>query len=305
VMVDHCSSKATIIFTECADNYEDAIFDHLLNQSKRLSSLRCLAISVPRYHLSPLSSLSNAFPKLVTLSITHKSDFSYPPNEFDALVLPQLKILGFDLSARHGATLSHWDLQEMLHLHTPIAEGGFNGAHTTSEPLRVFGANLMVLNIHQLHVGSIPLRLPIDFWTWCPCLMELLIFFSGIYIDTPVPVDHPLKYAVHWPHYDTMDSVWIRETYKLQEPVLLHNLQLLPRNVKVFIVWKSWPNYFDFLDDRYDHKERNELLVRMKEICAERSIRLEDEDKVALHEYLAREPVGDGEDETQLPNVPS
>jgi len=120
-----------------------------------------------------------------------------------------------------------------------------------------------------------------------------------------VPVDHPLKYTVHWPHHDTMDSIWIGETYKLQEPVLLHNLQLLPCNVEVFIVWRSWANYFSLLDDRYDHEERDGLLVRMKDICAEKSIRLEDEDKVALHEYLARTPAENGEGETQLPSEAS
>jgi hypothetical protein len=131
-------------------------------------------------------------------------------------------------------------------------------------------------------------------------LIEILIFFSGVYLEAPVPVSHPLRYAVHWPHYDNVDSIWIRETYDLQEPVLLHNLQLLPSSLEAFIVWRSWSSYLELLDGRYDHEERDDLLVKMKEICAERSVRLEDEDKVALDEFLVRMPAEDDEDEPQI-----
>jgi hypothetical protein len=65
-------------------------------------------------------------------------------------------------------------------------------------------------------------------------------------------------------------------------------LQCLPPGLNVFAVWHTWSAYLDFLatGGRFNQREREDILLRMNEICRERSIRVEDEHRVELDEFL-------------------
>jgi hypothetical protein len=277
--VDHCSRLVTTFFTKCDNGYENQVFEYLINQSSNLPFVRCLAIHGPNMHgmPMPLRAVSKAFPQLVTFAIWN--DRPFYPRDGDVLVLPGLEELELDLSVFWPSILKEWHLPTMINLTTPISQLGL-------EHVKTLGANLTYLNIYRVDT---PICLPVEFWAGCPRLVELLCFFSWIYLDTPTPVDHPLKYVVHWPHYDNTINPLIEGTRRMTDPVVLLSLQHLPPGVKIFVVWQSWPGYLDILRSRYNRLERRNILVRMNELSSERSIRVEDEHRVGLDEFLAGE----------------
>ena len=288
-LVESCSSKVTILFTECAETFEDATFEHLINHSSKIPNLRFLTICGPNYALMPLRAISEAFPRLFTLAISHNRFVTYPLRERDVLILPELEVLGMDLSQTDPETLTSWDLRGLRQLHTRLSSDYKNGVYISMEPIRLFGANLSVLNIHKLQFGRIPIPIPFEFWTWCPLLRELMIFLSGIYLDTAAPDGHPLKFLVHWPYYDNieLDPEWAVSSSHLETWVILHNLTLLPIGLDMLLIWKSWAGYMSFLSARYNKSEREAFLARMNEICLQRSIRVEDRLQVSLGDFLA------------------
>jgi hypothetical protein len=289
--IDYCSSKATAFFVKCVEGYEDQIFEHMIKQSSRLPKLRCLELMAPKERSNPLLSISAAFPKLIALEIG--TDGPYELRDDDAIILPELEILGLEISALSAASLKTCVLPELIHLSTPLGRIPAENAQLTLEPIRMVGANLTLLNIYRVHS---PVRLPLEFWTWCPCLVEFLSFFSWIYLDAPAPADHPLKYVIHWPHYDHLHNPLVDGAYDIEGPVFLHSLAMLPRNVEVFVLWEGWKAYLELLAvrDRYSRRERESILRRISAICAHRSIRVEDEEKVGLDEFMDSEGIENG-----------
>jgi hypothetical protein len=176
----------------------------------------------------------------------------------------------------------------MIHLATPLGRiPQETRAQAALEPVRSFGANLTFLNIYRTHQ---PVRLPSEFWTWCPCLVEFLAFFSWVYPAAPAPPGHPLRYAVHWPHYDYSDNPLVEPSSDVANPVVLHSLRMFPPGLEVFVVWRSWGRYLELLatGDRYGSREREDILRRMAGVCKERGVRVEDQDQVPLEEFLVR-----------------
>jgi hypothetical protein len=161
----------------------------------------------------------------------------------------------------------------------------------TLEPIRALGTNLTYINIYRIYA---PIRLPAEFWTWFPRLIEMLAFYSWVYLDAPAPADHPLKYIVHWPHYDHVDNPLITSTSNMTNPVVLQTLQFLPHSLELLIVWQPWLAYLNLLSsqNRYGKDEREKILIRMNEICVERSIKVQDQDGVALEDFLTKEGIG-------------
>ncbi|KIM27812.1 hypothetical protein M408DRAFT_329760 [Serendipita vermifera MAFF 305830] len=281
-------AKVTTLFIECPDTYEDQVFEEIISKCSKIPKVGCLAIRAPKSHSAPLQAISTAFPGLITLTINNKSLVPFHPRENDRLILPDLEILELDLSAFRPGAFEKWSLPGLIHLSTPLNRRDAQSVHILLEPVRVLGANLIFLNIYRLQA---PIVIPPDFWRWCPRLVEFLAFFSWVYFDVPAPADHPLRYLVHWPHYDATEDRWIPGwvpgSSQKSLPLVLRNLQALPRGVTQFIVWKSWPEYLDMLAPRYDSEERNKILVKMHEIAVERQIHVEDQEKITLGDHLA------------------
>lgn len=287
--------KVTTLFIESLEGYDDEVFDYLLAQAAKakVPKVACLALRAPKSHPAPLRAISTAFPHLITLTINNKAHMNYYPRENDRLILPDLEILELDLSAFRVGTLPTWNLSGLIHLRTPILkrldqDQAFN-IHL--EPIRSLGANLIFLSIYKVDTATI---LPQEFWSWCPRLVELVAFFSWIYFDTIAPIDHPLKYIVHWPHYDAVDNglagagatVLLAPESQKRAPLVLHNLQMLPGGVEQVVVWRKWQDYSGVLGPLYNSEEQDGILRRMHEICVERGIQIVDQDKVLLRDYL-------------------
>lgn len=289
-LLEHCSSRITILFTECSEGYEDPLFELLLKHGAKLPNLRFLTLCGPNRSYMPLRVISTNFPKLFTIAISHSRTATYPIHPDDVLLLPNVEVLGLDLSQTPVHTIESWDLRGLQQLHTRLDGDYGNGINVSLEPLRILGANLTVLNIHKLRARTGSLRLPFEFWTWCPRLIELLIFMSAIYFDTAAPDNHPLKSIVHWAYFDDteLDTPWTTSTSLLERSILLHNLALLPIGLEVFTIWKTWARYEQSLSVRYNDNEKEELLAKMDDICVERAIRIEDRRRVTLGEFLVR-----------------
>ena len=292
--------KVTTLFIESSDSYDDEVFDYLIAQAAKakVPKVACLALRAPKSHHAPLRAISAAFPHLITLTINNKALSNYYPRENDRLILPDLEILELDLSAFKPGTFQTWNLSGLIHLRTPIQKrpDQDQSLKTYLEPIRGLGANLIFLSMYKVDAAIV---LPLEFWSWCPRLVELVGFFSWIFFDTLAPADHPLKYVVHWPHYDAVDSGWAGGTTmalpvsesQIRVPLVLHNLQTLPRNVEQVVVWRSWKDYLAVLGPRYNSEEQDGILHRMNEICVERGIRIVDQEKVTLGDYLVQSTV--------------
>lgn len=287
-LVENSARKLTILFTECSEGNEDALFEHLLSHSAELPNLRFLAICGPTRFIMPLRALSTAFPKLLSLAISHNRSATYLFSSHDTLVLPSLEVLGLDVSQTSADAVKSWDLRGLRQLHTRLSGECIGGVNISLEPIRLLGSNLTVLNIHKLRASGAAILLPFEFWTWCPRLRELLVFLSAVYLDAPAPEDHPLKSIIHWPHFDTTDlsNPWITGTSLSQTSTLPHNMNLFPINLQVLIIWKSWPQYSELLSHRYGLSETEDFLVKLDEVCTRRLIRVEDRDRITLHKYL-------------------
>lgn len=278
--------KVTTLFVECSEEYDEEVFEYMISQCAKLPKVGCLALRAPKLHPAPLRAISTAFPRLITLTINNKSLVAYHPRENDRLILPDLEILELDLSVFKSGTFETWSLPTLIHLSTPASRRGdlTRGPQTVLEPARILGANLLFLNIYRTDA---PINIPLEFWSWCPRLVEFLAFLSWVCFDTPIPIDHPLKYIVHWPHYDGVDDLWAPSSVRTGMPLVLRNLMVLPAGLKQFIIWRSWSEYLNSLVARYNTEERHEILVRMNEICSDRGIHIEDQEKVTLGDYLA------------------
>jgi hypothetical protein len=288
-VVDLCASKVTTLFVQSTPEYQDPPFDYLITHSSKLPNLRCLAISPPNGHPMPLLALSMAFPNLYTFTIWGGQPFH--PRGGDILILPDLEVLEIDLSGFQAADIKKWNIPGLINVRTPIGKDPI-APEMTLEPIRALGANIIYINIYRMHG---PIRLPIEFWTWFPRLVEMLAFFSWAYLDAPAPADHPLKYVVHWPHcdHDFNFNPLVPEASDMTESAVLQTIRYLPPGVQQFVVWHSWSAYLDLLStqDRYSPFERTNVLTMMAEICAERSINVEDQDGVALDDFLRLEHV--------------
>jgi hypothetical protein len=282
--VDYCSSKATAFFVKCADGYEDRIFEYMINQGSKLPMLRCLELPAPKELSNPLLSISAAFPKLIVFEINSLSPYTL--QDGDAIVLQELEILAINVSALSPESLRKFHLPEMIHLSTPI--GRISQESAQMRPIKSLGANLTLLNIYKVHS---PICLPLEFWTWCPRLIEFLSFFSWIYLDTPAPATHPLKYIVHWPDYDDINNPLADGAHGIETPVILHSLRLLPSRVEVVVFWDTWSAYLDVLRNRYSRSERESILCRIRDICEQKLIRVEDQERVALDEFLVSQGI--------------
>jgi len=280
--VDHCSEKVTTFYARCVSGYEDEIVDYMVQRRSKLPMLRCLALSLPTHSPNPFRLISTAFPNLLTLDTGGL--WSYWLNDNDSLVLPDLEMLGLDVSAFSAGSLRNWHLPGMTHLSTPLGQHGIGDALIILEPIKSLGANLLFLNIFRVKNR---IRIPVEFWTWCPCLVELLTFLSWTYLDTAAPAGHPLKYVVHWPHYD---ATWVPlltgNTSEIAGPAALRSLTFLPPKLELFVVWHTWSEYLELLGHGYDRSQQEGFLVRMNEICVGRSVRVEDQNQVGLDEFL-------------------
>jgi hypothetical protein len=287
--ITSCSSKVTTLFVLCTSEYQDSAFDYLIIHSSKLLNLRCLAISPPNGHPMPLRAVSTAFPKLYTFTIWAHQVFQ--PTEGDVLALPNLQVLELDLSVFQAADINKWHLPGVFNSRSSIGKDP-QGPQTTLEPLRALGTNLTFIDIYRIYA---PIRLPAEFWTWFPRLNEMLASYSWVYLDSPVPAGHPLKYIVHWPYYDLMDNPLIARTSNMMNPVVLQTLQFLPPSLELLILWHHWSDYLNLLSSR-NHDGQNEpekILIRMNEICVERSIKVEDRGGVALEDFLTKEGIGE------------
>jgi len=275
-MIDHHSGRVTTLFVCTDQRYQNQAFNYLIRQSSRLLNLRCLVISPPNGHPAPFKALSTAFPNLCTFSMWMGQQFE--PRDGDILALPHLEILGIDISDIRPSALKTWRLPTLIHLRTAInSRDPETGTQLSLEPIRCLGANLTYLNIYRT---SGQFRIPIEFWTMCPRLVELLMFFDWVFINTPVPSGHPLKYVVQWPLY--------RGSH-LPNPTILQSLRCLPPSLELFIVLQDWGDYLEHLAIRSGgsiESERENTLFKMREICEERMIRVEDHRGVALEDFL-------------------
>lgn len=280
-MIDTRSNKARILFTECMDEQEDVVFNYIMQNHAKLPNLRNLGVGFPKRSM-PLRAISSSFPRLTTLGINDKPTV-YVCTEDDQLDLPELEMLKLDLSAFQTSSLKSWKLPSLIHLITPVHPHRIGGVERGLEPIQIFGANLVFLYIYRLDV---PITLPGEFWNWCPVLKEFSALLSYVYFQTRAPAHHPLNYLFHWPHYDSRDQISIPGTENVQKPLVLHNLQMLPPGFKRFTVWNSWDNYLIMLKARYDRTQREIILLRMHEICVERQIHVEDQERVLLADFL-------------------
>jgi len=283
--IDYCSQKLTILHVKGQEGFEDQIFESIVKQSSNLPMLRCLELMAPRKAPKPLQTISSAFPALTSFEM--KSTLHYKLDEGDYLVLPDLHSLGFDVSNLTADYLQKWDIPAIVNLSIALGRRRItlNNAQIALEPIKSLGATLVILNIWRAYG---PIRLPVEFWTWCPCLIEFSSFFSWIFLDSPAPTHHPLRYVVHWAYYDEEKNPLVTETPNVVNPAVLHSLACLPQNVEHLLVWQSWTAYMAILQP-YDTPEH--ILRKMNEICVERAIRVEDKDGVALGEFLASKRV--------------
>jgi len=284
--IDYCCPKVTTLFVKCVDRYRDQIFEYMIEHSSKLPMVRCLNIPTPQGHPGPLRAVSAAFPALTTFEM--KKDSPYMLKEGDHLVLRDLEMLGTDISAFPGDSFRKWDLPGIIQLNTPVGRYPHQPPHITLEPIKSLGANLRLLNIWKAYA---PIRLPVEFWTWCPCLVEFLSFFSWIFLDSPAPTGHPLKRVVHWGYNDDVGNPLATETPRVvRNPAVLHSLECLPPGVTHFVVAQTWTAYMNLLarQSLYSRSQCENILLVMNEICAKRSIRVEDQDRVALGEFLAK-----------------
>ncbi|KIM27813.1 hypothetical protein M408DRAFT_329761 [Serendipita vermifera MAFF 305830] len=286
-LIDNCSSKARILFTESSRGYEDDVFDYIMDHSASLPNLRNLGVSFPKRSM-PLQAISQSFPNLTTLGINDKPAMRVTCED-DKLVLPDLAMLKLDLTPFRIKSLETWSLPSLVHLITPVNSCLVDGMEIGFEPVRILGANLVFLYIYSLDV---PIAVPRAFWSWFPNLLELSSFFSHLYFESPVPAHHPLKYIFHCPHYDSKPNVSIVgvSTEHAERPWVLHNLQLLPPNFRRLTIWNTWSYYSEILSSHCDLVQRNAILTRMEEICKSKGIRLEDQSKLSLSEYIQEGP---------------
>jgi len=126
-------------------------------------------------------------------------------------------------------------------------------------------------------------------------LVELTAFFSWTYLDSPAPVGHPLKYAIHWPYFDQFKNPLVIGIPPVNIPAVIHSLQFFPPGLETFVVWKRWSDYVDIMAKRYRYtlREPREMLLRMNEISMEKSIRIVDHDRVTLGDFLVSSSTGD------------
>jgi len=305
-VVDHFSNKVTTLYAECEDGFEDAIFGSLIDQSAMLSNLRCLMIREPSFYNTPLRSLSHAFPKLIALAIKHGT-MEVPRTAEDHLILPDLEALDFDISTFRVSTLQNWKIPGVIVLSTTIGEMQDGSPELNFNPMRLISSGLKLLNLQEMRVRSLPMRLPSEFWTWCPRLIEFMVIFSSLYLESPIPTNHPLKYLVHWPNgrLDMLENVEIEGLPRLTAPVFLHNLQLLPEGFKLLIVSTCWRVYIgDHLRVHNGEDGVGEFLSNLNQISSERSIRVEDQDSVTLNDFLMEVARDSNTEELSMQNEP-
>jgi hypothetical protein len=144
--------------------------------------------------------------------------------------------------------------------------------------VRLHGSRLVFLDLTCKATG----RLPIEFWTWCPVLTEFVACFSRVDLGGMVPTHHPLRYIVHFP-----DPHFTQSEAK-DEGMLWRNIRLLPSHIESFILSSigGWSGYLDRLEKLYERDKVEEYFKRMSLICEERNIRVEDESKLTLEEFL-------------------
>jgi len=286
-VIDYFSNRVTTLYVDCADGHEDAVFGYLINQNATLSNLRCLMVREPSFYPMPLQSVSQAFPKLIALAVK-RGVMAIPRAPEDSLILPDLEALDYDLSTFPAATLEALRIPSLVVLSTTISEGEDARVEMDLHSVKRLGVGLRLLNLHELLVNSLPMRLPSDFWTWCPSLVELMVNFSSLYLDGPAPINHPLKYLVHWPaaSRDISVNMEVEGNPGLGIPVLLHNLQLLPVGFELFIVSIGWSAYDSFLSIYHHQDECDNFLSRINDISSERSFQVEDQYCMSLAQYL-------------------
>lgn len=200
----------------------------------------------------------------------------YAASSEDMICLPYLENLYLDVPSLEEFRLEGWKMPAILRLVVPISNLVSRQGNSL-DFVRLYGSRLVFLVINN-HVQEC---LPTDFWTWCPVLTELTGRFAEIEIEGPIPSNHPLKHIIHFPA-----STWNVEANDAS--LLWQNMALFPFHLKSMIVTSEggWSGYMRRLD-KISKAEVEAYLQRLSATCAERFIRLEDENEATLDTFLA------------------
>jgi len=276
-LITRLAKKVTTLCLECPDNYRDEVFNLLITHQQVLPSLRCLMLTQPTCHATPLRAISAAFPRLTGLTMSRCDLVSQPAD--DSISLPDLESLYLDIPTLVGLRPEGWHMPGLLRLIIPAYDMG-NIEDVGLNIVRLHGSRLAFLDLTRRATG----RLPIEFWTWCPVLTELAACFSRLDLGSMVPATHPLQYIVHFP-----DAHFLLNEAK-EDGILWHNIQHLPPRFENFIVSYTggWSGFLERLNIGYDRNRVEEYFRRLSFVCAEKFIRVEDENKLTLDEFLQR-----------------
>jgi hypothetical protein len=274
-LTKHLSQKVTTLCLECPNDYRDEVFDLLISHKDMLPSLRCLMLTQPGDHLTPLQTISSAFPRLTGLTMSRYETVSHSPG--DSITLPNLESLYLDVPTLAGLRPEELRMPGLLRLIIPALDMG-DLEDVGLNIVRLHGSSLVFLDLTCKATG----RLPIEFWTWCPALTEFVACFSRVDLGSVVPVGHPLQYIVHFP-----DPLFTQSEAK-DDGMLWHNIRLLPSHLESFILSSvgGWSGYLERLEKLYDRDNVEKYFRRISLVCEEKSIRVEDESKLTLNEFL-------------------